>query len=117
MLHYCLHSLERDEVAPIGSYTLAVASPFIELGSLPTNVPRFLPTCIARLESGTKRTLRGECLKDDSSFFRTWSRHVYLKATWKSCHWLKKSKDITPYTILFYYQVPIIFKYLRAHDA
>lgn len=89
MLHYCLRSLERDEVAPIDSYTLAVASPFIELGSLPTNVPRFLPTCIARLESGTKMKLRGECLRDDSSFFRTRSRHVYLRATWKSCDWLK----------------------------
>lgn len=109
MLHYCLHSFERDEVAPIGSYTVAVASPFIELGSLPTNVPRFLPTCIARLESDTKRKLHGECLEDDSSFFRTWSGPVYLRATWKSCLWLKKVRTIL--------HMPIIFKYLRAHDA
>lgn len=29
----------------------------------------------------------------------------------------KKRKDITPYTILFYYQVTIIFKYVREHNA
>lgn len=104
------YSIECEVAAPSGSYTVAVATPFVELGSLSANVPRFLPSCVARLESGTKRKLHGECLEDDSSFLRTWSGHVYLRATWKSCHWLKKSKDITPYTILFYYQVTINFK-------
>ena len=48
------YSIECEVAAPSGSYTVAVATPFVELGSLSANVPRFLPSCVARLESGTK---------------------------------------------------------------
>ena len=81
VLDYCLHSIEREQMAPSGSYTVAVATPFVELGSLSTNVPRLFSSCIVRLESRTKRKLHGECLEKDSSFSRTWSGYVYLRAT------------------------------------